>query len=274
MIDESGQQYRCIVKKSLGRLVVGDKVKATQHNGQLILVETLPRENLITRQVGKTLNTQLVIASNLDYVVIVCSPMPDMQKLFYDAILIAAKQQNIQPILLLNKNDLPEFSAWQKEIKEYYQHTHFDIIELCALKPTTFAQLKQKITGKQSLFIGASGVGKSTLLNSMLGDTYAKTQELSAHNRQGKHTTSNSICYNIDARTQIIDMPGIRSFHLSSFANIETAYPELSNYWGQCQFRDCQHHKEPNCALQNAVINKEILAQRLESYLHFKSFAL
>jgi ribosome biogenesis GTPase len=270
VVDESKRQYRCLVKKSLARLVVGDKVQAQRHNEELELLKRLPRKNLLTRQVGKTRNTQLFIASNLDCIFIVCSPIPAMGNRFIDAIIIAAEQQKIKPILLLNKSDLEEFTVWQKEIYEYYQNTTLPFFSVSALNPDTLTDIKEEINGKKSLFIGASGVGKSTLLNTLIGKKYAKTQELSSHSQQGKHTTSNSICYQLDEITQIIDMPGIRTFNLGSYDNIEAGYPDLSGYWEKCQFRNCQHNQEPNCALQDAVKKGEIVEQRLLSYVDFK----
>lgn len=269
VMDVLGWHYRCLVKQSLGRLVVGDQVMAKIRGDEVDIYELLPRKNCLTRQVGKTENKRLFIASNIDYVAIVCSPIPAMKLFFFDAIILAAAQQNIKPILVMNKKDLAKFTPWQQHIHTYYQQTSFERFEVSAFQASTLSALMQRIANKKTLFIGASGVGKSTLLNTLIGQSYAKTQALNTHG-QGKHTTSNSLCYGLDDSTQVIDTPGIRSFYVSSLQDIESAYPDLQPYFGQCQFRDCRHLKEPNCALQKAIKQGDIPLERLKSYQYFK----
>lgn len=272
MMDQSRHRHRCVAKQSLGRLLTGDRVTTRWSDHELNLIAVLPRKNLLQRQVGRMFHKTLAIASNLDCIAIVCSPVPTMKMRFFDAIIIGAIQQRIVPILVLNKSDLADFLTWQNYLKMYYQHTTVDMLSVCALKTDTLSCLRQKTKHKRTLFVGASGVGKSTLLNALVGEKYAKTQPLSIH-LQGKHTTSNSICYDLDDSTQLIDMPGIRDFRLSALNEMAIAetYADLIHHIRRCQFRNCQHKQEPNCVLRAAVDGGKILPERLINYQYFQS---
>lgn len=274
---------RCHIRKNLPDLATGDKVayelESDMPEATGVVTKLLPRQSLIARTNQYKASTKPV-AANVDQLFIVFAPKPEPQSYLIDQFIIIAESSNVTPILIFNKSDLyNELST--KEQKEcdillkVYTDIGYDVLELSALYSKNMNKLSKKLENNTSIFVGQSGVGKSTLTQQFLKDTDIKTGAISEKTSLGKHTTSVSRLYHIldMPNTDLIDSPGIREMGVSHLSKeeLEQAFIEFRPYLGKCKFRDCKHEKEPGCALKEALANQEICQMRFDNYKKFVS---
>jgi len=138
---------------------------------------------------------------------------------------------------------------------------------------TNIAELKALLNDKTHIFLGQSGVGKSSLINELIPDLNLRVNEISTKSKLGKHTTTNTTLYHIPSGGDLIDSPGIREFQLDDLTDKEilSGFREFKPFIGQCKFRNCAHINEPNCAIKQAVESGEIHTQRYQNYLNLIS---
>lgn len=179
------------------------------------------------------------------------------------------QNSNIPAIICLNKCDLKTYE--NEEILDTYRNLGIDVIETSTYSNIGIDDLKDRLINKQAIFVGNSGVGKSSLTNAIMGDDEIKTSHVSDKSKRGRHTTTTSKYYVWEENSSIIDTPGIRSLDVSSFnpLEIQDYFPEFDNWKDKCKYKDCIHFNEPydSCLVKQGVANRMISAECYESYL-------
>jgi ribosome biogenesis GTPase len=173
--------------------------------------------------------------------------------------------QNIEPVIVLNKTDkVTDYSAYIKRLEPF----GIKIITISALEKTGIDQVVNAMTpGKTCVFLGSSGVGKSTLTNTLLGEDRQLTSEIRESDSTGKHTTTHRELFVLPHGGLIIDTPGIRELQLwGTQADLENAYPEIDEVASQCRFSNCGHTSEPDCAIRAAIENGTLSQAKLDHY--------
>lgn len=267
----SGQVFRCHLRANLPALVTGDRVVWRPGNqGIGVIVAQLPRDSELCRPDPR--GQLKPVAANVDLILIVFAPLPQPHANLIDRYLVAAEHAGIRPLLLLNKADLinPENQASLHALLSTYRDLGYPLLEVSAREGDGMQRLKQQLDGHTSVFVGQSGVGKSSLVNSLLPGVDTRVGALSELTGKGTHTTTTARLFHFPGGGQLIDSPGIREFGLAhvSRAEVEAGFIEFAELLGHCRFRDCKHDREPGCALLNALQEGRIQPQRMDSYRH------
>lgn len=263
-----GTLHRCKLRQNLGSIVVGDQVvwRELKNDGGVIEA-VLPRRSLMSRPTRE--GSAKAIAANVDQVFIVIAPQPKPALNLLDSYLVAVESLQLTPIIIFNKIDLLtaesqlEFSQWLS----IYQQLDYRILHVSAVEQQGLAALKTLLQHHTSVFVGQSGVGKSSLLRGLLATAEIKVGAATEH-VHGLHTTTAARLYHLDGGGDVIDSPGVRDFILWQMtpAQIAAGFKEFRAYLGQCKFRDCDHWHNAGCALQQALEDGKISAQRFNSY--------
>ncbi|MFQ1050642.1 small ribosomal subunit biogenesis GTPase RsgA [Avibacterium paragallinarum] len=271
--DEQGQIYRCNLRRTLSNLVVGDKVIWRKGNEQLqgvsgVIEAIHPRKNEITRP--DYYDGLKVIAANIDRIIIVSAVVPELSLNIIDRYLVVCENANIPAVILLNKVDLlSEEQRQQVETQlKIYQDIGYQTMMISAKTGEHMQDLTALLSSGTSIFVGQSGVGKSSLINAILPEVNAQVGEVSELSGLGKHTTTSSRLYHLPQGGDLIDSPGIREFglwHLNA-EQITKGYREFQYFLGTCKFRDCKHLNDPGCALKEAVEKGKIHPIRFNNY--------
>ncbi|MDD0974288.1 small ribosomal subunit biogenesis GTPase RsgA [Pseudomonas fontis] len=267
--ETAGQVFRCHLRANLPALVTGDKVVWRAGNqGIGVIVAQLPRHTELCRPDSR--GQLKPVAANVDLIVIVFAPAPEPHANLIDRYLVAAEHAGIRPLLLLNKADLideqnaPALNA----LLAVYRQLGYPLLEVSAHHGNGMELLQQQLDGHISVFVGQSGVGKSSLVNSLLPDVQTRVGDLSEWSGQGQHTTTTARLYHFPGGGELIDSPGIREFGLGHVSrnDVEAGFIEFNDLIGTCRFRDCKHDREPGCALLKALEDGRVQQQRMNSY--------
>ncbi|MGH1460599.1 MAG: small ribosomal subunit biogenesis GTPase RsgA [Neptuniibacter sp.] len=268
--DTQGDIFRCHMRTNLGQLVTGDRViwRMGKESGVVVAKQERTTELLRPNPYGE----MKPVAANIDFIVITIAVEPTPFANLIDRYLVASELSGIEPVILLNKTDLltEKNRTAVDEILQRYRDLDYQVLEASSSSEQGLSQLKEKLKNRISVFVGQSGVGKSSLINMLLPGVDLKIGELSAQTKKGKHTTTTARLFHFPDGGDLIDSPGIREFglwHIEPDQVIE-GFKELRSVSGMCQFRDCKHEKEPGCALKNAVEDGTISTQRWNSYKH------
>lgn len=253
----------------------GDKVIIEKAKTSYTITNLLKRTSILSRvkKDGTRLNnlgTTKNIASNIDLAVIVASAKdPVLHPKFIDRYLLLLENSNIPTIICLNKSDLKTEET--EKILGVYRNLGLKVIETSTYTNQGITNLKEELRGKQAIFIGNSGVGKSSLTNALMDTETIKTSTISSKSKRGRHTTTSSKYYIWDEDSSIIDTPGIRSLDVSNLNPIEIQnyFKEFSNIKEKCKYKNCLHYQEPTtaCTIKQAVENNTINKNRYQSYL-------
>ncbi len=262
---------RCHFRANIGSIVTGDKVVWRQgKDGYGVIEVVLPRDALLSRPDPR--GKLKPVAANIDFLVLVVTPEPTPSSMLIDRYLVAAELQNIDVKILLNKTDLlnegnqPKIEA----LLQVYKDIGYEVMRSSVVTSEGLVSLKQQLDNNISVFVGQSGVGKSSLVNSLLPGVDLKVAELSEGSKLGRHTTTNARLFHFPDGGELIDSPGIREFglwHLSP-ENVIDGYRDFQEHVVMCRFRDCKHDREPGCALQLAVEKGEVSEQRFHNYFN------
>lgn len=244
--------------------LVGDFVKFEESNpGEGYIMEIETRSNELVRPP----------IANIDQAIIVSSAVsPDFSTLLLDRFLVLIESKDINPLIFITKTDL--ISDEDRANIDYYKGIYEDIgyaVELLSSKePDNLPVLEHYFTNKVSVFAGQSGVGKSSLLNVLKPSLFLKTAEISKSLGRGKHTTRHVELMQVNSGL-VADTPGFSNLDFNEIEaeELSDCFPEMRELKNNCKFRGCKHHKEPNCAVKEAVDNEVIPGIRYEHYLSF-----
>ena len=280
----SGDFYNCRIKgkfrikgiKSTNPVAVGDIVdfeiekKGDETIGIIYGIED--RKNYIIRKSVKLSKQTHIIASNLDQVfLLVTLKNPKTYTIFIDRFLATAEAYDIPAVILFNKIDAynEEELLEVKYMAAIYRKIGYTCIGLSAKSGKNVDMVKELMIGKTSMFSGNSGVGKSTLINTLEPSLNIKTTEISEQHLQGQHTTTFAEMFDLSFDARIIDTPGIRGFGIFDMEKDEIGdyFPEFFKLKIECKFNNCLHLDEPKCAVKKALENNEVAWSRYKSYV-------
>jgi ribosome biogenesis GTPase len=266
-----GVSLRCHLRANLEALVTGDRVVWCEGDPTGVVVAQLERNSVLSRPdpYGKL----KPVAANIDQIMVVIAPLPTPHANLIDRYLVAAETVGIEPVILLNKIDLladdPVLGQEMDELLAIYPTLGYRILRTSSLEGGLEA-LHGALRERISVFVGQSGVGKSSLINVLLPDAELRVGALSESRQKGVHTTTTAQLFHLDCGGSLIDSPGIREFGLwhMSREQVEQGFREFRPFLGACKFRDCRHQQEPGCAILGAAESGQISQRRLGSYRH------
>lgn len=259
---------------STNPIAVGDNVSFEKESGSeesVIITEISSRKNYINRQSPRVKSQQHIVAANVDQSLMIATLRePRTSPGFIDRFLVACEMYHVPAIILFNKMDLYRNKEQEKfeHMKEVYEKIGYTVIGTSMRNADDLKELMDLLKNKVTLVSGHSGVGKSTFINKILPGVNAKTQDVSGWSGKGQHTTTFAEMYDLPGGGKIIDTPGMKEFGLVGLEKTEVSgyFPEMRARLNQCQFNNCQHINEPDCAIKDAVRSGEIDEDRYVSY--------
>lgn len=262
--------HKCQQRKSVGQVVCGDIVLWQPEDATTGVITSIEERHSILQRPDINGNLR-IIASNIDQVFIVVAHKPELNEGLIDRYLVAAENSQLKPVIVLNKVDLFDKQLFSdlKQRLQPYQDIGYPVIYTSAKQENGLDELIQILNDNNNIFVGQSGVGKSSLINTLLKDSNARIGEISEATGKGKHTTTTAYLYPLEQNQgHIIDSPGVREFGLIKLSEQDVAegFAEFKPFIGYCKFRNCAHKNEPGCALLEAVKNNKISERRWGSY--------
>jgi len=259
---------------STNPVAVGDWVEADIENDDsntAIINEIHDRNNYINRQSPRHKHQHHIVAANLDQSLLIATLRePRTSQGFIDRFLVACEMYHVAAVIVFNKSDLYKAKDMEKyeEWQAMYEAIGYKVILVSAEKNEGLEQFGQVLKDKTTLLSGHSGVGKSSLLNTMFPGMNRKTQDVSGWSGKGQHTTTFAEMFDLSFGGRIIDTPGMREFGLVDISKAELShyFPEMRDRLNDCQFNNCLHMNEPGCAIKEAVVNGQIHEDRYISY--------
>jgi ribosome biogenesis GTPase len=267
--DSAGNLVRCVARRGLQQIVCGDEVEWLPNGRQAGVVESIAsRRNILNR--ADNGNNMRPLVANIDQVIIEAAQEPALDCFLLDKYTVAAELAHTEALIVINKADLftPEERSNIEAKLGDYTTLGYAVLFTSALQHTGIEEFADCLTGKTSILVGQSGVGKSSLINLLLPDRDITVGRLSTASGLGRHTTTATTLYHLPCGGRLIDSPGVRDFRLGdvSAADLGRGFREFTPYLGHCRFNDCRHLSEPGCAVLAALAAGDISARRMESY--------
>ncbi|MFM7672163.1 MAG: ribosome small subunit-dependent GTPase A [Bacteroidota bacterium] len=282
--DEQGKNWNARIKgvmkldeiTSTNPVAVGDWVylePEAEQVGSAMILEIERRRNYLHRQSPRHKHQHHIVAANLDLsMLIVTVKNPKTSTGFIDRCLVASEMYHVPSLIVCNKSDLhtEKEEAIFEEWKRVYTEAGYPVVRVSAESGEGMDDLLEYLKGKTALVTGHSGVGKSSLLNHWLPGLNRRTQDVSGWSGKGLHTTTFAEIFDLPADARIIDTPGMREFGLVNVERAELShyFPEMRRVIDGCQFNNCLHINEPDCAVKEAVRNGTIEERRYVSYVN------
>lgn len=282
VLTENGETIDCKVKgnfrlkgiRSTNPVAVGDHVVISKPaTGEVAYItEIKDRKNYIIRRASNLSKQSHIIGANLDQTVLVVTVNhPVTSTVFIDRFLATAEAYRVPAILVINKTDLydEDETRYMNGLMTLYETIGYKCLSLSTVTREGVDKLEALLEGKITLFSGHSGVGKSSLINTLIPDINVKTAQISEYHNKGMHTTTFSEMFRLPAGGYIIDTPGIKGFGTIEMEdeNIGHYFPEIFRFSKDCRYGNCTHRHEPGCAVKEAVENHYISESRYNSYL-------
>lgn len=282
--DLNNQFWKCRLKgkfkldetiRSSNPIAVGDVVHfdiedKKEETG--MIYEITSRRNYVVRQSPQNRNLKHIIGANLDQSVLIATlKNPKTSTGFIDRFLVTCEAYHIPAVIVFNKVDIYEEAETEKfnHVKSFYEKIGYKVLLISAKEETGLEELVNLLENNTSLISGHSGVGKSTIINTILPDKDLRVQEVSDWSGKGMHTTTFAEMFDINENSRLIDTPGIRELGIVDITKEELSgyFPEMRDRLRNCKFNNCMHLNEPQCAIQQAVVDGEISEVRFENYL-------
>lgn len=256
------RRISCVTRGKKTDIASGDQVqiKLTDHH-EGVIESIAERKTLLYR--SNTFKSKL-LAANVTQVIIVLATQPSFYEALLNRCLVAAEASGIKVLIVLNKCDLANDGAIEK--LRLYQGLGYPTLQLAAVNE--IAPIRAYLDGEQSVMVGQSGMGKSTIINALLPNEYARTQETSVALDSGKHTTTATRLYHLNNHSTLIDSPGLQEFGLAHVTQtaLEQAFIEFRPFLGHCRFNNCKHMHEPDCAVLAQLTTGTITGTRMAQY--------
>jgi ribosome biogenesis GTPase len=251
--------------------VCGDEVTIrppSRASGDVAKVVTVtPRRTTFARTDSRGRTEPL--AANLSLLAVIVAPEPVPDPYIADRYLAGAALAGITGILVVNKSELPEAAAEPfKAVIREYEAAGYEVMHLSAHSTETVAPLKARLAGTVAMFVGQSGMGKSTLTNALAPESSRPTRTISESTGEGRHTTVSTALFRIPGSGELIDSPGVRDYAPPPVedSQVQVGWPEILALAPQCRFNNCLHLREPGCAVTAAVAANKLPPRRYESY--------
>lgn len=250
------------------RPVCGDRVVAERikDESDWLITEIGERDNELRRP---NLRGQIeVLAANIELLLVVAASEPKPDWFIVDRYLSAAENMRIPSAVVYNKIDLDDAASGLDQVLQDYHRADYQTVRCSAQTGDGIGQLADLVRGKTAIIVGQSGVGKSSIINALLGDRQQRTAEISGKTGEGRHTTVNSMMLSVPGGGAIIDSPGVRDYApaLESAPQVVQGFREIEKAGHECRFANCRHLREPGCAVKAAVEQEVISERRYESY--------
>jgi len=257
-----GETVECVQKGRSLQIACGDRVGIARMAGGGAIESVAPRTSLLYRSDAFR---EKLIAANVTQIVGVVAPGLGLDEELINRWMIAAESQGCRFVLAANKSDLPQYAELLQRLAPFAA-LGYAIVELSALSDA--APINTWLAGNHSVLVGQSGMGKSTIVNSLIPSAAIRVSEVSAALSTGRHTTTATTLYPLPVLgmdTWIVDSPGMKAFGLAHLdpGAIAEAFVELRPLLGHCRFRDCHHDAEPGCAIQAAVSDGRVARHRI-----------
>jgi ribosome biogenesis GTPase len=259
---------------STNPVAVGDVVEMEpepESDNSAMITTILDRRNYINRQSPRVKHHQHIVAANLDQSLLIATiKEPRTSQGFIDRFLVACEMYHVPAVIVFNKfdvykkKDIETYEEW----KDIYETIGYTVLAMSVKEGTGVEEVKHLLQNKVTLISGHSGVGKSSFINAVLPGVKIRTQDVSGWSGKGLHTTTFAEMYDLPYGGKIIDTPGMREFGLVDIERQELSgyFPEMRQRLNDCQFNNCLHINEPDCAIKEAVRNGEISEDRYVSY--------
>lgn len=270
-----GTIHRCNIRRTIDSLVTGDRVvwraSSLTQSGCYGIVEAVhERSSVLSRP--DYYDGVKPVAANIDQIAIISAILPELSFNIIDRYLVACETLNIPAFLVINKVDLLDVSQneWLDQAMKIYQDIGYQTFLVSTISEQGIQSLTEKLSNMTTIFVGQSGVGKSSLMNVLLPDMQKTivTGDISDTSGLGQHTTTAARLYHFTSGGQLIDSPGIREFGLWHLTpeQVTWGFKEFRPFLGYCKFRDCKHDNDSGCAIHEAVKQGKIAKQRFINY--------
>lgn len=267
------KRFSCKFRQNLGDIACGDNVviqleKESIDAQQAVVIAVRDRDNLLEKTGFG--DRAKVVAANIGQVAVVCSVEPQPNPYLIDRYLVAIENLAADALLIINKIDLIDENNKEaiNNIKTVYEEIGYRAIFTSTKQNTGIKSLESELINTTSIFVGLSGVGKSSLIAMLVPESEIRIGEISTASGEGKHTTTVSSLYHLPDGGSLIDSPGVRDFtpRNRDRENITNGFVELRRHIGYCKFTNCTHTTEPGCAITEALNKGELSAQRVNSF--------